>query len=76
MSHNIGGHSPTNAPGAPRSALALVVGLRPDPKAHAQKDGRHGQKMEMPTSHTRAMDQIDQHDFLIPDLAGANRSAG
>jgi hypothetical protein len=32
--------------------------------------------MEMPTSHTRAMDQIDQHDFLIPDSARANRSVG
>jgi hypothetical protein len=51
------------------SALTLIVCLRPDPEADAQKYGRHRDQVQLPTSQTDAMDQIDQHDSLIAPIA-------
>ncbi len=48
------------------TALTLIVGLGSDPEADTQGNGRRRTQMQVPASQPDAMEEVDEHDRLLP----------
>jgi hypothetical protein len=51
------------------TALTLIVGLGSDPEADTQGNGSRRTQMQVPASQADAMEEVDEHDRLLPVCA-------